>query len=600
MADINASSRDTVIDNMKILVDAGVVKRERRLSHSSLSFVDIDVLRSLAYTEEDVEEFKRKADTKAGKSTTTGREAGEKALRLKTGESTTTCVGEIPLSDVGELPPSDVGVNPTAAVGKFPTHNQKHNPKYYPQGKEAKEREPSESESELADTDSDCAGKAKVTSNLSTGFGDQVVMGESSESDFDECLIGSRDEVPASGKAKDSPGFLSKESDPDPEECEDVVHLCSIWWATHSNPMDEIETTPVPKLHPWGHPRTWTPAQRREAFLNDSGNTDLDSMELVVGFDSTLEHEDEAGAAAPAKVKDALLRDEGHMLDIYLKHGHDVVEELLIWLPKSDFWYGKITSLAKLKSDFDPVYGSYERYLQKAEESGSDVQCEDFVYGVFLEAGGAAAGSICYERLHPCNPADAAEEEAMDDDDEYGCDFFDVWAEEDYKAAMADQEAEKSGDDMFDPWAEVDDCDTDGNTASMNGSEVPEFEEEDCSARTELHSSGTDEGALAKLFSAYYYGNNQVTNDERQLQEESWAGVFRNMYCKQGAANTVPAFEQFLNLVKADTKLSRFVLSLMPYVSLTSLLANKSDIEMEKGAANSNRFEDEQLDCDQF
>jgi len=55
-----------------------VVKRERRLSHSSLSFVDIDVLRSLAYTEEDVAEFKRKADTKVGKSPLLGMMLGKK------------------------------------------------------------------------------------------------------------------------------------------------------------------------------------------------------------------------------------------------------------------------------------------------------------------------------------------------------------------------------------------------------------------------------------------------------------------------------------------------------------------------------------------
>jgi hypothetical protein len=67
MADINASSRDTVIDNMKVLVGAGVVKRERRLSHSSLSFVDIDVLRSLAYTEEDGRGVQAQGGYKGGK-----------------------------------------------------------------------------------------------------------------------------------------------------------------------------------------------------------------------------------------------------------------------------------------------------------------------------------------------------------------------------------------------------------------------------------------------------------------------------------------------------------------------------------------------------
>jgi hypothetical protein len=586
MADINAS-RDTLIDSMKILVDAEVVTRRRRLGAPSWSFVDIDALQKLAYTDEDIAEFRKKWDTKGGKSSTTGCDAKGKSLRLKSGKTTTT--------DVGEFPPSDVGIVPATVTGDSPTHN----PKSEPQEKEASGCEPSVSESELADADSDFRyGKSSTgKSHLLTGVGEQVVIGESSDSDDKDHLVDSEDEIVVSGKGKATPARLQNNPDPDPKEYEDVVHLCSIWWSAHSNPVDEIETTTVPKPHPWGHPRTWTPAQRREAFLNGHWQgDDPNSMELVLAPDSTPEQEEEAGAPDSTKVEEALLRDEGHMLEIYLKYGRDVVEELLIWLPKSDFWFGKITSLAKLKTHFDRVYRTYEKYLLKAEESGSDVECEDFVYGIFLEAGGAAAESICYERLNPCNPADAAEEESMDAyDDEVGVDFFDVWAQLDYEAAMAEQQAEESGGDMFDPWTELDACDDnpDVNNGSMNGSEVPAFEEDAFRAPTELHSSSTNEGTLAKLFSAYYYGNAQVTNDERQLQEGSWAGVFRDMYCGQGAANTVPAFVQFLNLVKADTELSRIVLSLKPNFSLSSLLANKSRIEREKGVASSDYFEDE-------
>jgi hypothetical protein len=208
-------------------------------------------------------------------------------------------------------------------------------------------------------------------------------------------------------------------------------------------------------------------------------------------------------------------------------------------------------------------------------------------------------------------------------DDEYGDDFFDVWAEHDLDDAIADQEAGESGVDVFDPWAELDSCNHDDEEAeesggddvfdpreelddsdkedtigSTNGSEVPAFEEDACSTQSELHSSSTDEGTLAKLFSAYYYDNKQVTTDEQESQEASWAGVFRDMYCKQGAANTVPAFEQFLNLVKADTELSQIVLSLKPNLSVSYLLVNKLQIEKNKGVANSNCFEDQQLDCD--
>jgi len=100
--------------------------------------------------------------------------------------------------------------------------------------------------------------------------------------------------------------------------------------------------------------------------------------------------------------------------------------------------------------------------------------------------------------------------------------WFDPWAELDNSD---DEEAEISVDDVLDPWAELDDSDTDANIGSTNGSEVPAFGEDACSAPSELQSSSTDEGALAKLFSAYYYDNKQVTTDEQESQEASWAGV---------------------------------------------------------------------------
>jgi hypothetical protein len=318
-----------------------------------------------------------------GKSTTTGHDAREKALPLKSGESTTTDVGEIPLSDVGEFLPSDVGGNPTAEVEKFPTHNQKCNPKHEPQGSYSEVLEPSESESEVSDADGSGKSNASRCSSFPGGLGEQEEQGKSPDPDDKDHLYQSGGESTGSRKTKDSPGFLPKESDPDRKEYEDVVYLCSLWRATHSNPMDEIEATSVPKPHPWGHPRTWTPAQRREAFL--SGDDDPTSLELVLGPDPEPEPEQEE--ADTAKMEEALLWDEGQMLEIYLKHGREVVEELLIWLPKSDFWYPKITSLAKLRTDFDPVYRTYEKYLLKAEESGTDVECEDFVYGVSWSSG---------------------------------------------------------------------------------------------------------------------------------------------------------------------------------------------------------------------
>jgi len=454
MADINASCRDTVIENMKVLVGARVVKRKRRLGHSTMTFVDIDVLKGFVYTDEDIEEVKRKAVTKVGKATTTGRNVGGKAQHLKNGEFAATDVGESSSTDVGKHSPSDVGITPATVVEEFPTHNQKVNPKYEHQRKEALDVEPSESESELTDTDSDGLRRSEARSSSPTGCCEQ---GDQEDPDDEEFLSHSGDRNPVSGKGV-SPDPETEE--PDPEEYKDVVHLCSIWWSTHHNPMDETVASPEPEPDPRGHPRTWSPSVRREAFLNGEWqDDDPNSLELVLPPEPMEEPEAEPEDNS-AKVEEALLRDEGCMLDIYLQHGRGVVEDLLVWLPKSDFWYPKIVSLAKLKVDFNKVYESYEKYLLAAEEGGTDIECEDYIYGVFLESGGAQAGSICDERLNPLppiDPADAAEEEAMYAyDDEHDMEFFDVWAEHDFNDAEATPRTKDPGDNLFDVWAEQD------------------------------------------------------------------------------------------------------------------------------------------------
>jgi hypothetical protein len=426
MADVNASSRDTVIDNMKALVDAGAVKRSRRLSHSSLSFVDIDVLRSLAYTAEDIEEFKKKADTKVGKSTTTGRDAVEKALPLISGKSTTT--------DVGEIPPSDVRNIPATAGGNFPTYN----PKDEPQGMNTQVVETSESESELADSDSDSSSQPQAGKSFSS---------ISDEEDAQNSLSDPYENEYQASLPTDS------DSAPPPEVYANVVHLCSLWWSTHQSPEDDVETCPISETHPWGHPRTWTPAQRREAFMK-ARQSDLNSEEPAL--DDESEAEPELEPDTDASMEEALLRDEQDMLELYLKEGLGVIEDVLTWLPQSKFWYSKITSLAKLKADFDAVFASHQKYLQKALDNGTEDGCEDFIREVFLESGGAAAESLEWERLHPIDPQDAAEEEAMDAfDDEFGVGVFQPWAEED-AAAAAEREAKGTPDVFLDPWGNAD------------------------------------------------------------------------------------------------------------------------------------------------
>jgi hypothetical protein len=251
--------------------------------------------------------------------------------------------------------------------------------------------------------------------------------------------------------------------DPDfnPKECGDVVYLCSLWLATQGFPREVIETSPVPKPHPWGHPRTWTPAQRREEFLKwHWHDNNPNSLEPVLEPDQEPEPEPETN---PAKQEDALLRDEELMLEIYLKHGREEIEEVLTWLPTSRYWHDKISSLADFTNKFDWVSNDCEKYYQKALDNGTAVKCDDYVYGKFLAAGGDAVDSIFFERLNPLppiDPADAAEEEAMYAfDDEFGVGVFNPWAEQDLEDAIAARNANESSSGLFNVWAELDGCD---------------------------------------------------------------------------------------------------------------------------------------------
>jgi hypothetical protein len=201
-------------------------------------------------------------------------------------------------------------------------------------------------------------------------------------------------------------------------------------------------------------------------------------------------------------MEESLLRDEEDMLELYLKEGLGVIEDVLVWLPQSKFWFGKITSLAKLNADFDAVFRSYDKYQQKALDNGTEDGCEDFVREVFLASGGSAAEFLEWERLNPpppIDPADAAEEKAMYAyDDEFGVDVFNPWAEAD--AANA-----QSSFGLLDAWAEVD-----ANVAKAETAAKGEDESDD-----EMNTEGLEE---------------LIANDDEAAEEESWEERFDQVY----------------------------------------------------------------------
>jgi hypothetical protein len=246
----------------------------------------------------------------------------------------------------------------------------------------------------------------------------------------------------------------------DRREYEGVISLCSMWWALH--PEIISDTNPEPTTHPWGPLRTWTPSQRREAFLKAGYHKNQNSLRLVVP-DLAPETNPESTADLDAQKEEALLlRDEGHMLELVRMHGFEAMYNLLLWLPKSNNWFERLKSLAQLKfkQNWDFITADMARYYQKALENNSESSCDEYVERIFLGAGGYAADAIAWERLHPLpplNPQDAAEEVAMDAyDDVYGAAFFDVWAEHNRDDSVGAPQAGEPGDALFNPWSDED------------------------------------------------------------------------------------------------------------------------------------------------
>src|ERR1017187_133225 len=237
MMDIGAKSRDTVIDNLRLLEKNKAIRRERRMGHSSKTFVDIKVLKLWAYTDDDKQEFEHKATPKR-KEEMPPVEDEEWEFLLHSD------VGGIPTSDVEELPVRNVGKTPTRSVVRFPTDNQNVESK---QPKESSVS-PSDSESESADAESDDDddeqeeeedlrnlihdGVVKQGSAVLTRHKDLNTPDERRVRSSPAQRVTAPTARPTPSSAAPLP-HLPKLSPEESEEYKNVVYLSSLGWATH-------------------------------------------------------------------------------------------------------------------------------------------------------------------------------------------------------------------------------------------------------------------------------------------------------------------------------------------------------------------------------
>ena len=412
MMDIGAKSRDTVIDNLRILEKSKAIKRERRMGHSSKTFVDINVLKSWAYSDDDKQEFEQKATPKR-KEQMPPVEDEEWELLLPLD------VGDIPTSNVEELPVRNVGKPLTSSVGRFPTDNSNMESKA---ATEVAVATTSDSESELADAESDAAAAAEKKEHLNPVSARLFKQGSSAPTRDKELVTPDEHGVKSSPvqrvtapTARPTPSsaaplqHLRKLNTEESEEYKNVVYLCSLWRATHEPEQVEESTSPDWSKHPWGHPRNWTVEQRREAFWNREADLEDDNQPAP-----DFEPEPD-----PRNKEEALLKDEETMLALYRDYGRENIEKVLRWLPASEYWFRnpdrKLTSLAKLriKKIWELVSGDCAKYYGRAAETGTEADCDTYLAEIFSAVGGDDAEDLCSERLDPVDPADAAEEEAI-------------------------------------------------------------------------------------------------------------------------------------------------------------------------------------------
>ena len=412
MMDIGAKSRDTVIDNLRLLEKNSAIRRERRMGHSSKTFVDIKVLKSWAYSDNDKQEFERKAIPKR-KEEMPPVEDEEWEFLLHSD------VGNIPTSDVEELPVRNVGETPTTSVGSFPTDNQNVESK---QPKESSVSS-SDSESESADAESDAATDEEEEEELRNLIHDGVFKQGSAVLNRGKDLVTPDERMVrfspvqrvTAPTARSTPSsaaplpHLPKLSPEESEEYKNVIYLSSLWWATHQPERAEESASPDWSKHPWGHPRNWTSEQRREAFWKREGDLE-DDNQPEPDFDPDPD---------PRIKAEALSKDEETMFALYRDYGRERIEKVLRWLPASEYWFRnpdrKLTSLGKLriKKIWELVSGDCDKYYGRAAETGTEADCEEYVAKIFSAVGGDDAEDLYSERLDPVDPADAAEEEAI-------------------------------------------------------------------------------------------------------------------------------------------------------------------------------------------
>jgi hypothetical protein len=437
MMDTGIKSRDTITDCLATLQAAGVIKRARRMGTSSRTFVDIDALRALAYSDKDRQDFRRKAGVRQEESNRAEEDEAEN-FQQTDDEETPACV-------VGENTATIERECPAIVAGKIPADNPKKEPSAFNQ----KYFNSSESKSKPTDPDLDiddlerqnlsslvCKSSGEVRGGVSARSRQELLLGDGigpdaqSElrvlSNFNiQALFACHGNVPVSRlQLTPSSEFpLSPNRDPIVDDYEQIVHLCSIWWAIQQRHSSEKTTEDQWAKHPWGHPRTWTAKQRRYMFKKRSQLGGKTHSISSVADEPDAEDEERSSADH----EQALLADERAMASLYYMHGFEGVKRLLEWLPTSTYWYQnpekRLSSLRQLciPGVWRSVSQACENYLvTRPVENGSEEECEQYVQDNFHGAGGDDVEQFCQDRLNPVDPLEAAEEEEM-----YRLDYLD-------------------------------------------------------------------------------------------------------------------------------------------------------------------------------
>jgi hypothetical protein len=328
MLESGIQSITTMRKDIKELKDSGVITRKRRLGKTSITFVNIDVLRQWAYTDEDLAQMHK----------------------VIYPDGTEITPSEQYRNYAGNSPETTMAVSPEPeglSVSKNP--------------KNSNQKKETTSVSVSTDTDS------SVTP-LRTG---SSLMRDREESASQAPYLPDDTGVPRDGASRlfdsssSAPTGGGAEYDdtgaPADRLYEDAVRLSAIWQATHADDYGEDGPTP-----------------------------------------------------------NQMSQEEGVMVDLILDHGRDSMENLLKWLPVSDYWYRnprtRLTRLNRLKhrQTWDYVFADYSKYVARAAETGTEARCHNYLENKFLATGGEDADTVAERRLMTADElADAVEEEQL-------------------------------------------------------------------------------------------------------------------------------------------------------------------------------------------